>query len=58
MVRLFLTTEHPPWISTVFTDIQLGGKLTGWDVADAGREANRKIQVVYASGRYHECAAA
>jgi hypothetical protein len=53
-----LTAEHPPWISTVFTDIQLGGKLTGWDVADAGREANRKIQVVYASGRYHECAAA
>ena len=47
-----LTGEHPPWISTLFTDIQLGGKLSGWDVAEAFREANPKIQVIYASGRY------
>ena len=46
--------EHPPWIGTLFTDIQLGGKLTGWDVAEAFREANPKIQVIYASGRYHD----
>ena len=30
-----LTREHPPWIGTLFTDIQLGGKLSGWDVAEA-----------------------
>ena len=47
-----LTGEHPPWISTLFTDIQLGGKLSGWDVAEAYREANPKIQVIYASGQY------
>ena len=28
-----LTGDHPPWISTLFTDIQLGGRLSGWDVA-------------------------
>ena len=28
-----LTGEQPPRISTLFTDIQLGGKLDGWDVA-------------------------
>ena len=49
-----LTAEHPPWISTLFTDIQLGGKLSGWDVAEAFREANPKIQVIYASGVCHD----
>ena len=49
-----LTAEHPPWISTLFTDIQLGGELSGWDVAEAFREANPKIQVIYASGRCHD----
>jgi CheY-like chemotaxis protein len=48
-----LTGENPPWITILFTDIQLGGKLSGWDVAEAFREANPKIQVIYASGRYH-----
>ena len=33
------------------TDIQLGGKISGWDVAEAFREANPKIQVIYASGQ-------
>lgn len=47
-----LTGEHPPWVSTLFTDIQLGGKLSGWDVAEAFREADPKIRVIYASGRY------
>jgi CheY-like chemotaxis protein len=49
-----LTGEQPPRISTLFTDIQLGGKVTGWDVAEAFREANPKIQVIYASGRHQE----
>ena len=47
-----LSAERPPWISTLFTDIQLGGKLSGWDVAEAFREVNPEIQVIYASGRY------
>ena len=47
-----LSAEHPPWINTLFTDIQLGGKLSGWDVAETFREANPEIQVIYASGRY------
>jgi CheY-like chemotaxis protein len=49
-----LTDEHPPWITILFTDIQLGGKLSGWDVAEAFREANPKIQVIYASGLHHD----
>ena len=32
-----LAIEHLPSIGTLFTDIQLGGKLSGWDVADAFR---------------------
>jgi len=38
-------------IRTLFTDIQLGGKISGWDVAEAFREANPKIQRIYASGQ-------
>jgi CheY-like chemotaxis protein len=49
-----LTGEKPPWITILFTDIQLGGKLSGWEVAEAFREANPKIQVIYASGRYQD----
>ena len=49
-----LAVEHPPWIGTLFTDIQLGGELSGWDVAEAFREADPKIQVIYASGRYQD----
>ena len=46
-----LAAEHLPSIGTLFTDIHLGGKISGWDVAEAFREANPKIQVIYASGQ-------
>jgi len=49
-----LTGEHAPWITILFTDIQLSGKLSGWDVAEAFREVNPKIQVIYASGQYQD----
>jgi CheY-like chemotaxis protein len=49
-----LTAEHPPSISTLFTDIQLGGRLSGWDVAEAFREADPQVQVIYASGVCHD----
>ena len=39
-----LSAEHLPRISTLFTDIQLGGKLSGWDVAEAFRGANPKFR--------------
>ena len=29
-------------------------KLSGWDVAEAFREVNPKIQVIYASGQYQD----
>ena len=35
-----LHTVDPPPISVVFTDIQLGGRLTGWEVAEAYRRAH------------------
>jgi CheY-like chemotaxis protein len=37
-------------IDVVMTDIQLGGFLNGWDVAEAGRAARPKIAVIYVSG--------
>ena len=49
-----LRVEQRPPISVVFTDIQLGGELTGWDVAEAFRRAYPDIRVIYASGRYHD----
>ena len=49
-----LRVEQEPPISVVFTDIQLGGELTGWDVAEAFRRAYPDIRVIYASGRYHD----
>lgn len=48
-----LRVEQPPPIRVVFTDIQLGGELTGWDVAEAFRTVYPDIRVIYASGRYH-----
>ena len=53
-IQTIIGHEQPPWISTLFTDIQLGGKLSGWEVAETFREANPKIQVIYASGRYQD----
>jgi hypothetical protein len=37
-------------IDVVFTDIQLAGQLTGWDVAERFRAANAKLPIIYASG--------
>ncbi len=37
-------------IEAVFTDLRLGGTLTGWDVAEAFRAADAGIPVVYTSG--------
>ena len=37
-------------VDVLFTDIRLGGRLTGWDVADAFRASYPEIGVVYASG--------
>ncbi|TXL70613.1 response regulator [Vineibacter terrae] len=38
-------------IDVVFTDIRLGGRVSGWDVAVAARRADRMMPVIYASGR-------
>ncbi|HEX2890444.1 MAG TPA: response regulator [Vineibacter terrae] len=38
-------------IDVVFTDIRLGGRVSGWDVAAAARRADRMMPVIYASGR-------
>jgi CheY-like chemotaxis protein len=48
-IDLLRTTDHPP-ISLVFTDVQLGGSVTGWDVAEAFRKAHPEIPVIYTSG--------
>jgi CheY-like chemotaxis protein len=45
-----LRAAHFPPISVVFTDIQLGGSVTGWDVAEAFRKARPDIPVIYTSG--------
>ena len=37
-------------IDVVFTDIQLAGALSGWDVAEHGRSIQAAIPVIYASG--------
>jgi CheY-like chemotaxis protein len=37
-------------IDVVFTDIQLAGELTGWDVAERSRAARVDVAVIYASG--------
>lgn len=38
-------------IDVVFTDIQLAGLLTGWDVADEARRSQPLIHVIYTSGK-------
>jgi two-component system, OmpR family, response regulator len=40
--------------SIVFTDITLGGLLSGWDVADAFRLVRSEIPVIYTSGNANE----
>ena len=37
-------------IDVIFTDIQLAGDLSGWDVAERGREAHGAMPVIYTSG--------
>ena len=37
-------------IDVVFTDIQLAGVLSGWDVAEQGRAAQVAMPVIYTSG--------
>jgi two-component system, response regulator PdtaR len=41
-------------IDVVFTDIELGGPLNGWDVGEAFRGANSDVAVIYASGCYSD----
>lgn len=43
----------PSEIAGLITDIRLGGKLSGWDVARRARELNPKIPVVYCSADSH-----
>ena len=42
--------EAGPRIDVVFTDIQLAGRLTGWDVAEQFRAPNPELPIIYASG--------
>jgi two-component system, chemotaxis family, chemotaxis protein CheY len=37
-------------VHVVFTDIQLAGVLSGWDVAEAGRASQAELPVIYTSG--------
>jgi CheY-like chemotaxis protein len=43
--------NHGHRMKALFTDIELGGLLSGWDVADACRAAYPRMRIVYASGR-------
>jgi DNA-binding NtrC family response regulator len=36
--------------SALITDVNLGGKLSGWDVAKRAREINDKLPVIYITG--------
>ena len=49
---LALTKERD--IGVVFTDIQIGGKMSGWEVAEALRKLRPGIPVLYASGTAHD----
>jgi CheY-like chemotaxis protein len=42
--------EDNPHIDVLFTDIQLAGQLSGWDVAEAFRAAKPEMPVIYTSG--------
>jgi DNA-binding NtrC family response regulator len=37
-------------VDVVFTDIRLGGKVTGWDVGQASRARDPAMPVIYTSG--------
>ena len=49
-----LRVERQPPINVVFTGIQLGGQLNGWDVAEAFRRSYPQIRVIYTSGLYQD----
>ena len=46
-VRIFAESL---WIDVLITDIRLGGRMTGWDVAQSFRAAHPRGGVIYASG--------
>jgi CheY-like chemotaxis protein len=46
--------ESDERLDALLTDIQLGGTLSGWDVADAFHERNPDLPVIYASGNAAE----
>jgi CheY-like chemotaxis protein len=48
---LHMLEIHGDRITAVFTDIDLGGQISGWDVADAFRAAYPRKRIVYASGQ-------
>ena len=41
-------------VDVVFTDIQLAGEASGWDVAEALRKAKPDAPVVYTSGNTND----
>ena len=43
----FLALHH---VDVVFTDIQLAGALSGWEVAEIARKVHPGVHVIYASG--------
>jgi CheY-like chemotaxis protein len=45
----YLSRGHA--VDVVFTDIRLGGRIDGWDVAEAFREQDPYIGVIYTSGQ-------
>jgi len=46
-VALLHSGQH---IDVILTDIQLAGALSGWDVAEQGRESQAAMPVIYTSG--------
>ena len=45
--------NREPGIGVVFTDLRLGGRTSGWDVAEAFRKILPDVGVIYTSGRSH-----
>jgi DNA-binding response OmpR family regulator len=45
----YLRSDEP--FDALFTDIQLGGVVTGWDLGEAFRAVQAGLPVIYASGR-------
>jgi len=48
-IELIERNEVP--FRALITDIDLGGGLTGWEVAQRGREINANLPVIYMSGK-------